>query len=430
MKKIFYLAAAAILLCSCGDDDEKDEKAPGSIYGVITDKATGEPIRAAGVGLTTLGLTTVTGSEGQYEFTDLKADTYTLQATKTGYTDLLNYKITVAAGKIAKGDVQLEKLPASLRVVNDSKQDISELDFGSAESDVARLFNIFNDGPETLEWEVTKTAAWISAVSRMSGTLVSGATQAVTITVDRTELAVGENVTTIHVTTNNGSKQLTVKATNGKKAPSLNTLGTNNITTTTATFNGTITDAGSPAYTERGFVYGTMRNPTVENNAKKIIVAGSGTGLFSVNATEVQEGTTYYVRAYATNTVGTAYGAEVTFTPHVPNVVELPAAGLMVQKTDINGSNPVLWSTGSSLCTSSTVDGYTDWRLPAKDELAVLYNNRSTIGGFTTSGSNYYYWSSSVDNSNNPWYQDFSNGAQYGDYTKVGSFRCRCVRNM
>ena len=308
MKKIFYfLLAVALLLGSCAQED-KIEKT-GSIYGVITDKATGEPIRAAGVQLNPLGTKTVTGNEGQYEFTELKAGEYTLQVTKTGYTDLLNYKITVTAGKTNKGDVQIEKLPPSLRVVNDNKQDISELDFGSAEADLARSFSVFNDGENKLEWEITKTSDWITTISKTSGTLNAGATQAIIVTIDRSKLATGNNTTTIHITSDNGSKQLTIKATYGRIKPKLNTLETTNIAATRATFNGEIMDVGVPTYTERGFVYATTTEPTLETTIAKRTVEVTNTATFSTNVLDLTLGKTYFVRAYAINSEGTAYSS-------------------------------------------------------------------------------------------------------------------------
>ena len=96
------------------------------------------------------------------------------------------------------------------------------------------------------------------------------------------------------------------------KAPTLATAEATNVTATTATAGGSITDAGTPAYTERGVVYGTTANPTVANT--KVAVAGSGTGNFSAELTNLMPETTYYVRAYATNENGTAYGNQVEFT--------------------------------------------------------------------------------------------------------------------
>ena len=48
------------------------------------------------------------------------------------------------------------------------------------------------------------------------------------------------------------------------------------------------------------------------------------------------------------------------------------------------------------------------WRLPTKDELNMLYENKEEIGGFV----NNYYWSSTENDNNNAWKQSFANGLQ------------------
>ena len=78
-----------------------------------------------------------------------------------------------------------------------------------------------------------------------------------------------------------------------------------------ATFVGNIMKTGDPEYSERGFVYGTLHNPTLENDTN-VIAAGKGKGEFTSNVTNLQVGVTYYVRAYAKNEYVTVYGEEVT----------------------------------------------------------------------------------------------------------------------
>lgn len=67
--------------------------------------------------------------------------------------------------------------------------------------------------------------------------------------------------------------------------------------------------------------------------------------------------------------------------------------------------------------------GKTDWFLPSKDELAQLYIERNTAGGFM----GHHYYSSSEEDATNVWVQSFGDGLQYGD-TKVGTFFVRPVR--
>ena len=85
----------------------------------------------------------------------------------------------------------------------------------------------------------------------------------------------------------------------------------NAIGATTATFSGSVTDDNRSAIISRGFVYSTLQYPTLADGTVSV---GGTLGNFSATATSLQPGTLYYVRAYATNGVGTAYGLQHSFT--------------------------------------------------------------------------------------------------------------------
>jgi len=91
----------------------------------------------------------------------------------------------------------------------------------------------------------------------------------------------------------------------------LTTLSVGNITTNSATSGGSITNDGGSPVTQRGICWATTQNPTTANNTA---VSGTGTGSFTANLTGLAANTTYYVRAYAINTAGTAYGNQLSFT--------------------------------------------------------------------------------------------------------------------
>ena len=93
--------------------------------------------------------------------------------------------------------------------------------------------------------------------------------------------------------------------------PTVTTDGANGVTETTANCGGNVTANGYSAVTSRGVCWGVEPNPTVDGSHTS---DGNGMGAFSSSITGLTAGTTYYVRAYATNSVGTAYGEEVTFT--------------------------------------------------------------------------------------------------------------------
>lgn len=84
-----------------------------------------------------------------------------------------------------------------------------------------------------------------------------------------------------------------------------------NIVQTTATGGGEVTDDGGNAVTDRGVCWGTDINPTI---ADSLTSDGSGTGVFVSSLISLTADTTYFVRAYAINSEGTAYGDEVSFT--------------------------------------------------------------------------------------------------------------------
>lgn len=84
------------------------------------------------------------------------------------------------------------------------------------------------------------------------------------------------------------------------------------VTNTSASCGGNVTSGGSSPVTARGIIWSTSPNPTVNLGTKT--VDGSGTGEFTSSITGIGPGLTFYVRAYATNSAGTVYGEERTFT--------------------------------------------------------------------------------------------------------------------
>ncbi len=93
--------------------------------------------------------------------------------------------------------------------------------------------------------------------------------------------------------------------------PIVLTSSISNISNTSAIGGGNVTAQGISPIIQRGVCWSTSQNPTIADN---ITNNGNGTGSFSSQITDLNFGTTYYVRAYATNATGTAYGAQINFT--------------------------------------------------------------------------------------------------------------------
>ncbi len=109
------------------------------------------------------------------------------------------------------------------------------------------------------------------------------------------------------------------------------TVDASNITDNSATSGGNVTDDGGDQITARGVCWSTSENPTVADSKT---TDGSGTGSFTSELTDLSPSATYYVRAYATNSAGTAYGNQVEFT----TIVQLISAPTISAPSTSNGS--------------------------------------------------------------------------------------------
>lgn len=320
MKKyiIIQFAIVGLLLIGCNKKTEEIEK-KGSIYGTVTDFATGEPVKNATVKLPQIGETTLTGSDGMYDFLDITNGTYSINVSQSEYKDLIDtLEIVVSDGRRVKRDVKLEKLPSVLRIINSNGEDISDLPFGAENDVTSRTFSIFNDSPRKITWWIEENCSWITeAISMLnhesSGEIEAGEQEPIKVTIDRNALGLGVKSYILNINSDNGSKELLITAGADAGLPSLTTEPVSNISQNSATFHGTIINAGSPPYNERGFVYSTNPQPTIENNVGQLLSPVNSQQSFSANVTGLNPNLTYYVRAYAINTIDIAYGDNVYF---------------------------------------------------------------------------------------------------------------------
>ena len=104
----------------------------------------------------------------------------------------------------------------------------------------------------------------------------------------------------------------------GTKSPTVPLLTTTtitNITSTTATSGGNVYDDGGETVTDRGICWSTSSNPVITDSHTH---NGTGTGSYISYLISLTDGFTYYVRAYATNSVGTGYGNQRSFVAGTP----------------------------------------------------------------------------------------------------------------
>ena len=162
--------------------------------------------------------------------------------------------------------------------------------------------------------------------------------------------------------------------------PTLTTVQVTNITQTIATSGGTITSAGTQPVTARGVCWNTTPNPTTANSKT---TDGSGTGGFTSSITGLIANTTYYVRAYATNSVGTAYGNQQTFSTltiqGVPALTTVQVINITQTTATCGGT---ITSDGGSPVTARGVCWNT---LPNPTTANSKTSDGSGTGGFTSS---------------------------------------------
>lgn len=365
MKKVFPILTAVLLLIgltaySC--KDELVEEFTGSIVGTVADRTTGEPVPTVNVTLEPGGKSAITGSDGNYLFSELEIGSYTVSVSKQGYTP--DSKILeIEPEKVTNGDFLIGRIPSVVTVDRDT------LDFGDG-SDVNSLsFNIVNSGYEDLEWKIEYSCSWISEVRDTSGILPYGKTQSIVVFIDRELLSPGENTTTVVVRSSNGSSDLVVKAVGAERAEvMLNTLDVEDITSSTAAFYGEIINAGMPRYTARGFVYSTSSKPTEATAIETLTAPVTDDDIYSARVTGLELGQQYYVRAFAKSDLGTFYSTnEESFTPQITT----PAVSVQdVSNMDVAGLSVVL---------NGTIEEAGD----------PIYTEKGFVYGFTSSPTIY-----------------------------------------
>lgn len=160
-----------------------------------------------------------------------------------------------------------------------------------------------------------------------------------------------------------------------QQVPILTTSVVSNITDFTATSGGNVTSEGGTTVTARGVCWSTQQNPTIEDS---ITIEGTGAGSFTSTITDLIPYTTYYVRAYATNSTGTGYGSTMPFTTlqvtdidgNVYTTVTIGTQVWMVENlkvTSYNDSTPIANVTDNIAWINLTSGAY------------CWYNNNGTI---------------------------------------------------
>lgn len=229
--------------------------------------------------------------------------------------------------------------------------------------------------------------------------------------------------------------------------PEVYTESVSDVGENSVTASGSVANDGGAEIEERGFVLSTGPTPTVETGIVRF--AGTGVGPYSSQITGLLGGTSYYLRAFATNSAGTGYGEALLFTTdelygfsfqgstiwgypedNMAYAVWGPQQTVgAVSSTNGQGNTQTIaafpGSSGPKTCNSLSAFGHSNWYLPAIDELVALYENQELWGNFYNPIG--IYWSSTEFSATEGYAVDFSSG-EILTLPKNSQSGCRCVR--
>jgi hypothetical protein len=158
------------------------------------------------------------------------------------------------------------------------------------------------------------------------------------------------------------------------KPPTIITNAVTEVSFTSATSGGNVTDEGGSPIVSRGICWNTSPGPTIENN--KTTETG-GVGTFTCIITQLTPNTIYYARAFATNSIGPGYGNQVSFTTSKKEIKEIriePSNASVKEFETIQLAANVFYNDGSL-----AADKNVTWQ--SKDTLIARIDSKGLLSG-------------------------------------------------
>jgi uncharacterized protein (TIGR02145 family) len=189
----------------------------------------------------------------------------------------------------------------------------------------------------------------------------------------------------------------TLQSCKKEELPTLSTSSIINITATSASGGGNITSDGGALVIDRGICWGVNTDPTTSDFKT---TDGNGIGQFTSNLTGLNAGSIYYVRAYAVNSIGTAYGADLSFTTlgQVPTAITLPACCISTSGATLNGAVNANYISTIITFEYGLTDSYGQTIIAIQSPVTgnIITNVSVNISGLTP-GTNYHFRIKSVN---------------------------------
>lgn len=305
----FLITLVTLTFVSCAKDSdiEGNVSVTGSISGVVKDNTDGHLLANVNVSITPDNQSKITGDDGAFSFKSLKSGSYTLTFSKTGYEDI-SRTVEVKTGQTVDASTMMKSKGAFSLSSN-------TLNFGDLNSTMT--FIISNNSDTQTTFSIGNVPAWAS-FSTTSGTIKAEGTTTVSVVVNRDAVEYGDythNVVISYKGKSEGDVVLTLSMSKVKQTtPKVSIAATaTDVTQNSFNIGGSLLKTGGSAITAYGHCWSLSHNPTV-NDTKSDNGGTQAICEFSSAVTNLAVGTTYYVRAYATNALGTSYSDEVAVT--------------------------------------------------------------------------------------------------------------------
>ena len=305
----FLITLVSLTFVSCAKDSdiEGNVNVTGSISGVVKDNTDGHLLANVNVSITPDNQSKITGDDGAFSFKSLKSGSYTLTFSKTGYEDI-SKTVEVKTGQTVDASTMMKSKGAFSLSSN-------TLNFGDLNSTMT--FIISNNSDTQTTFSIGNVPAWAS-FSTTSGTVKAEGTTTVSVVVNRDAVEYGDythNVVISYKGKSEGDVVLTLSMSKVKQTtPKVSIAATaTDVTQNSFNIGGSLLKTGGSAITAYGHCWSLSHNPTV-NDTKSDNGGTQAICEFSSAVTNLAVGTTYYVRAYATNALGTSYSDEVAVT--------------------------------------------------------------------------------------------------------------------
>ena len=253
-----------------------------------------------------------------------------------------------------------------------------ELDFGPVTTSMQ--LSITNTGSGNIAYTITPSNSWIQ-VSKTSGTFSK--TEVVTVSVNRNNLSEGNHEGKLALTIGEEKIDIPVRMSiPSKEKPTVSMQTVENVSYNSAGFRGGLVSVGSSKVTNHGFCWSEQEQPTISSNGICNLGDSETAKDFTYNATSLKASSTYYVRAYAENSVGVSYSNQIKFqTNGVPQVAEVETGSA----TDVTSSKALVSGNIVNLGNTGGLSQY--GHVWGTMENPTISNDKTQLGKTTSTGA-------------------------------------------